>query len=70
MTIENKLYNDVRLIKQKIISRELDLSNLDSIKIKELLEILDWSVESEKRIIVDLCRIVSVRGDSNLITGE
>ena len=56
--------------KQMILSRELDSNSLSSIEIKGLLEVLDWSSETEKRVIIDLCRIISVRGDAGLITGE
>ena len=72
MTIENKEKNfsELSTIKDGIVNKELDISTLPSLEIKDLLEILDWSNEREKKIIIDLCRIISVRGDTKLITGE
>lgn len=62
--------NEARILKNKIISNSINLTHLKSAQIKDLFEVLDWSIVSEKRIIIDLCKIVSSRGETSLITGK
>jgi hypothetical protein len=72
MTIDKKQhsFSELNKLKDQIVKRDFEISSLSSLEIKDLLEILDWSKEREKKVIIDLCRIISVRGDTKIITGE
>lgn len=55
-------------LKNQLISNEIDGNNLPSGTIRELMDVLDWTIEPEKRIIIYLCKIVSKRGDIDTLT--
>ena len=62
--------NKIQRIKSELLNKEKEISSLPSDTIKNLLDYLDWSIENEKRIIINLCREMTKRGDLNIITGE
>lgn len=56
--------------KNQLLSNEIDGNDLPSSTIRDLMEILDWTLLSEKKIIISLCKIVSKRGEIDMLTGE
>jgi len=56
--------------KTQLLSSEIDGKDLPSSTIRDLMEILDWTIIPEKKIIISLCKIVSKRGEIDVLTEE